>query len=309
MNQLKSIVAGVDFSPCSRMALQQAVRVAQWNQARLHVVHVIEHLVISDLADALGHTLPQIQTDAVRLAREQLETWLTAAGSRLPHRVEVVVAPPIEGLLRQVQSVAADLVVLGVRGDALFPSGAGTLATKCLRKAPTKVLLVHELQSLPFRRVLACVDFSPTSREAVKQALCVAAQDQSQVCFLHVFQGPWHRLHYRAFTSEAAPEFQRHYRLLLEQRLKDFVGDTAGLDARFTVYDATGHGCGIAEYARHMQADLVVLGTKGRTNLGYVLLGSTVERLLRELPCSALTVRAAKAEPVSLTATPAPNPT
>jgi hypothetical protein len=38
-------------------------------------------------------------------------------------------------------------------------------------------------------------------------------------------------------------------------------------------------------------ADLVVLGTKGRSNLGYVLLGSTVERLLREIPCSALVVR------------------
>ena len=33
--------------------------------------------------------------------------------------------------------------------------------------------------------------------------------------------------------------------------------------------------------------------TSGRSNLGYVLLGSTVERLLREIPCSALVVRPA----------------
>ena len=47
MNRLKSIVAGIDFSDCSRSALQQAVRVALWNKARLHVVHVIECLVIT----------------------------------------------------------------------------------------------------------------------------------------------------------------------------------------------------------------------------------------------------------------------
>ena len=40
----------------------------------------------------------------------------------------------------------------------------------------------------------------------------------------------------------------------------------------------------------------VGLGTKGRSNLGYVLLGSTVERLLREIPCSALVVRPPAAE-------------
>jgi nucleotide-binding universal stress UspA family protein len=35
----------------------------------------------------------------------------------------------------------------------------------------------------------------------------------------------------------------------------------------------------------------VVLGTRGRTKLKYILLGSTVERLLKEMPCSVLVVR------------------
>ena len=55
--------------------------------------------------------------------------------------------------------------------------------------------------------------------------------------------------------------------------------------------EAANHGHGIAEYARRVHADLLVLGTKGRSNLAYVLLGSTVERLLREIPCSTLVVR------------------
>lgn len=40
-----------------------------------------------------------------------------------------------------------------------------------------------------------------------------------------------------------------------------------------------------------LHADLIVLGTKGKTNLKYVLLGSTAERLLRDVPCSVLAIK------------------
>ena len=40
-----------------------------------------------------------------------------------------------------------------------------------------------------------------------------------------------------------------------------------------------------------MVAPLVVIGTKGKSNLKYVLLGSTAERLLRDLPASVLAVK------------------
>jgi universal stress protein E len=310
MNKLKSIVVGVDLSKCSRCALQQAARMAQWHHARLHVIHAVEHLVISDLADAMGLTPAQIETATVRETKQRLGAWLPENLRPEELNFDVEVGPPIDVLLRKVRAVDADLLVLGLHGDSTrLPSGAGTLATKCMRKAPTKVLLVQEQKLQPFRTVLACVDFSESAREAVAQALRVGVQDQSQIHFLHVFQGPWHRLLYRAATTEAASAFQQHYRLLLEQRLKEFVGETAGLDARFKLFDASSHGGGIAEYAQQVRADLVVLGTKGRTNLGYVLLGSTVERLLRELPCSALTVRASPAEQPSLATNPEPKPT
>lgn len=299
MNKLKSILVGVELSKCSRCALQQAARMAQWNNARLHVIHAVEPLVISDLADAMGLTQAQIETATLQETRNRLRDWLPETLRPEEVNFDVEVGPPIDVLLRKVRAVEADLLVLGMHGDSWRSSGAGTLATKCMRKAPTKVLLVHEQQAQPFRTVLACVDFSETSREVVAQALRVGAQDQSRVHFLHVFEGPWKRLHYRAKTTEASPAFQQHYRLVLGHRLKEFVGDTAGVDARFTVFDASSHGCGITEYAQEVRADLVVLGTKGRTNLGYVMLGSTVERMLRELPCSALSLRAAPANPGS----------
>jgi len=125
----------------------------------------------------------------------------------------------------------------------------------------------------------------------VTQALRVAEQDLAEVPFLHVFTGSWGRYALVPDAWELDEALAAQYRHALEQRLREFAGDTAGRPTRFAVVEAANHGHGIAEYARRVGVDLVVLGTRGRSNLGYVLLGSTVERLLREIPCSALALR------------------
>jgi nucleotide-binding universal stress UspA family protein len=49
----------------------------------------------------------------------------------------------------------------------------------------------------------------------------------------------------------------------------------------------------IADLAREIAADLVVIGTRGHTGLKHVLLGSVAERTLRLAPCPVLTVKSA----------------
>jgi universal stress protein A len=48
----------------------------------------------------------------------------------------------------------------------------------------------------------------------------------------------------------------------------------------------------LCEAAEKLRADLIVMGTHGRTGLAHVLLGSVAERTLRRAPCPVLTVRA-----------------
>lgn len=291
MNQLKTILVGIDFSDCSRSALEQAVRLAKWNQAHLHALHSVEYLTLSDAAWASHIPHEKLERDAVAQAKQTLQQWLREAGAASDAQVLVDVGAPIDCILRRVRETGANLLVLGVTGSSMIPMGAGTLATKCLRKVPAKVMLVHERHTGPFRNIVAGVDFSEQSREAVTQALRVAAQDNAVVHFLHVFTGSWGRYALVPDAWEVDEAKAAQYRHALEQRLREFVGDTAGRQARFTVVEASNDGHGIGEYARRIHADLVVLGTKGRSNLGYVLLGSTVERLLREIPCSVLVVR------------------
>lgn len=294
MNQLKTILVGVDFSECSRRALEQAVRLARWNNAQLSLIHVLD---LSEL-DSAGVAFPPPLDELRSRHREQsiarLADWAEQVGAPAQTSREVINGAPLDVLLQESRSRRADLLVLGVTGESLLPHGTGTLATKCLRKTATKVMLVHASQVRPYRRVLACVDFSETSRVAVAQALRVADQDQAEVHLLHVYRAEWQIWNMHQ-PLPALSDFEKHYRAVLEANLRQFVAVPPGINACYAVTPAETHGAGIAEYARRIGADLVVLGSKGRTNLKYVLLGSTVERLLKEIACSVLVVRPAAA--------------
>lgn len=301
MNKLKTILVGVDFSECSRCALEQAARLARWNNASLSVIHVIDS---SAQDNSLAGFPPELD-EWRRLNREhaigRLADWTKEAGAPEGHSREVMNGTPLDVLLEQSRSRHADLLVLGITGDSLLPYGAGTLATKCLRKTATKVLLVKQTQPRPFQRIVACVDFSETSKEVVKHALRVAGQDHSELHFLHVFQAEWNNWS-SSDQFSALADFEKSCSALLQGNLRQFTNVPEETPAIYSVTQAKTHGHGIAEYCRSVDADLVVLGTRGRTTLQYILLGSTVERLLREIPCSVLAVRPPAADAVNTTA-------
>ena len=87
------------------------------------------------------------------------------------------------------------------------------------------------------------------------------------------------------------------YRASLRPRLVKFLeplaAELADVGFELDITEDRNYGRGIAAYAKEHDADLLVLGNQGTTNLRYALLGSTAERVLAECACSALVVKAA----------------
>jgi nucleotide-binding universal stress UspA family protein len=123
---------------------------------------------------------------------------------------------------RRVREQSAEFLVLSTHGTSPADGGAGTLAMACARKASTSVLLVKEPHAGPFVSIVACVGFSATSRRALEAAVRFAVQDRAVLHVLHVFDAPWHRLHYRAPTPQASPDYQKQYRDGLRRQLEAF---------------------------------------------------------------------------------------
>jgi nucleotide-binding universal stress UspA family protein len=291
----QSIVVGVDFTPCSTVALTQAMRIAERSRATVQAVHVIEALVVMDLEEALSPHQADVREGLVRDAREAWHGLTGDVPGASALELEVEIGSPLAAILRRVRERSADLLVLGTHGTSPPDRGAGTLATACVRKASASVLLIRDQHLGPFGSVVACVDFSATSRRALEQAVRMAAHDGAALHVLHVFHAPWHRLHYRAPTPQVSPDYQKQYRDGLRRRLQafcePFLPEMAKLATHYELFDYPGHGAGISEFVRQLDGALVVLGTRGRTNLRDLLLGSTAERVVRDAPCSILAVK------------------
>jgi nucleotide-binding universal stress UspA family protein len=147
MNRLKSILVGVDFSECSEAALQQAARMARWNGATLHVLHVIESMVVTELAEALKVPVEEQRQTALTGARHELTRWLGNTDSLGKFKTDIVIGIPLDEVLKGIREVAADLIILGNKGRTnLRYVLLGSTAERLLTELRCSVLCVRAVE-------------------------------------------------------------------------------------------------------------------------------------------------------------------
>jgi nucleotide-binding universal stress UspA family protein len=291
MDRINSIVVGIDFTASSRSALRQALRIADWNRAKLVAVHALDPLLAAELELVLQESRssgPQALVDEVTAEWEDFSAPIDGADDT---HFFVDVDNPLASMIKRVELHKADLLVLGTHGQS-SSSTTGALASACVRRAGSKVLLVREDQPQAFKNVVVCVDFSETSQLALSQGVRVALQDEAFLHVVHVFEMPWKSLRRGPPKS---PEVERRYRHALPVRLRDFTASHAHemgyLEPEYSVIEDPSHGDAIARYVKDLASPLVVLGTRGHTSMHDLLVGSTAERVVGAAPCSILAIR------------------
>jgi nucleotide-binding universal stress UspA family protein len=135
---------------------------------------------------------------------------------------------------------------------------------------------------LPIRTILHATDFSDSSNYALEAARALARDYHAHLIALHVEPPPT-----MVYTDGFIPpdlgrrdEFARAEleRLPLPEEAERRFEEGDPADA-------------IVRAAEETHADLLVLGTHGRTGLGRLLMGSVAEKVMRKAPCPVLTVR------------------
>ncbi|MEC7524318.1 MAG: universal stress protein [Myxococcota bacterium] len=144
----------------------------------------------------------------------------------------------------------------------------------------------------PIQTILCPVDFSDASEEAVRYAVSLAERiGASDVRILHVHQPVAHVFPESAvvFDAEVIDDARVRMSRRLEELAKRYSGH--GVDVSARLVDGVPYAM-IVEHAGEVEADLVVMGTHGRTGLAHFLLGSTAERVVRASRIPVCTVRA-----------------
>ena len=143
-----------------------------------------------------------------------------------------------------------------------------------------------------FRRILHPTDFSKASGPAFKKALELARQERAELRLVYVIATPAVLLEdsfmtaktWAEMTTAGRREAQRRLRPLLARAKKAHVRASAAVLEGIAFEE-------IVREARRRRADLIVVGTHGRTGVARFFLGSVAARVLALVRCPVLTVR------------------
>jgi len=137
------------------------------------------------------------------------------------------------------------------------------------------------------RKILVATDFSEGSDVAIDRAIEMAGQSGAAVEIMHVVEVaeefPFGTAY---FTADYGALYARVH-LELSRRADRFRA--AGLACETKIVDGSA-STEIAARGKAIGADLIVVGTHGRTGLAHAMVGSVAERVVRRASCPVLTV-------------------
>ena len=143
----KSILVPTDFSQFSDRAVQQAVDIAEQNNARIFLLHVVDKLQQC----AIDYCIPvevmqKVQSDSEKEATKKMqeEADRILKAKKLDLTFDVRSGIPYEEILKEQQERMADLIVIASHGrTGILKSLIGSVAERVMREAKCPVLLVR----------------------------------------------------------------------------------------------------------------------------------------------------------------------
>jgi nucleotide-binding universal stress UspA family protein len=165
-----ALLVAVDFSPASREALLQAVRLAEAFDARVDVVHVMDELFMpvgGYTLRAVGDIDPEVmeqQAEALRAFRDEVVGEAGGDAARFGSMEVVPKHAAADAITETAERLGSNLVILGTKGlRGLENLVMGSVAGAVMRKAPCPVLTVKAPEA------------RASAREAIQTAREVAA--------------------------------------------------------------------------------------------------------------------------------------
>lgn len=145
-----------------------------------------------------------------------------------------------------------------------------------------------------FKTILFATDFSESSDYAFQYAFALAKKFDARLLLMHVINEP---VDLRGFYvphisfEKLEEEIEEGAKKMMEKFCRTHIHDFANYETLIVPgipYDE------VIKKASENSADLIVLGTHGRTGLDHVLFGSTAEKIVRKSPVPVMTIRIGK---------------
>jgi nucleotide-binding universal stress UspA family protein len=299
--KIERVLCPTDFSDFSRSALERAVSLARWFEARLTVLHVNPRVAAPTAIHAGVYAMvpPDFLEVQRRAAQRELDRLVgSLLGEGVAVEGKLVEGNPARAIQAEAAGLGADLVVMGTHGrSGVEHLVLGSVAERVLRTAPCPVLTIRAGAPAAgtgplFRRILCGVDLTAASQRTIEMAVSLAEEALGRVTLLHVIEG---------MLGESGPELYRPIpeRAALRQalaaeakrKLRLAARQDHGLSALDERVETGSAWRQIVRVADESYADLVVVGAHAGGAVGRMFFGSTANQVVRHAGCPVLTVR------------------
>jgi nucleotide-binding universal stress UspA family protein len=300
----RNILFPTDFKPHTREALKYAAAFAHGGAGRVVVFSVQSSKVPSDLLATEEKTDPTTEDGRVSQLRNDFKDVLTDPLFKGIDVEPVIVAgEPVTEIAKAALNFGSDLVTVVSSRRKFTRALWGSTAEEIIAEAPCPVLMirpqgrdfveqVENRSELRLKRILLATNFRPSSSAATQVATQLANQHCAELHALYVIGDYFEQ--FSAMFPEGG--------LSALTRIRGFANEHLAKLARGAGEGSITHiGEGrpyeeIVKLALAQEIDLIVIGTSVHASLfgGSPVLGSEIERVVRNAPCPVLCVPASK---------------
>lgn len=279
MSDFKRWMVGLDNTLIDKIVIEYTAFLAR--QLRPEVIYFINVQRNLEVPEAVKEKFPELRKPADERIKEsmteEVRTFFTDS-EYYDLEFKVVEGNPFEELVRWGSIKNVDLFIAGRKKEL---KGAGVLPQKLARKASFSVLFVPEKPRFRLQELLVAVDFSTHSEKAFEVALQLArSEDSTTLHALHVYHMPYgvHQTRLERDYSEALKEeaTDQYNQMIARHAIGNVhVSPIFQYDNQNRIAEI------ICETARKRNADLMIVGHKGRSGVMLQLLGSVTEKILQ----------------------------
>ncbi len=208
----------------------------------------------------------------------KIESFTHSLHSNTKIRIELLKGDPLNEMMNLAKKEEIDLLVVGRKN---IVEGTGETSRKLSRRALCSILRVPENAKPEFKKILIPIDFSEYSQLALTRALEFAQKEKNvEIICLNIYELPKGYLQSGKTLDEFAEIMEENAKKRYQYFIRDFETKGVHIKAKFQLDKNNVKAKIISNIALVEGADLIMMGSRGRTNMAAALLGSTTEKLL-----------------------------
>ena len=281
MKIIKNILVAVDFMDATENVLKNAINFAKTFKSKITLIHILPD-------DIKNEKVSQLVENTVVEKLKEANDLLIAEGIETDTPI-LEYGNFIYRIIEASEVKNVNLIIVGSGNKAKDDAfQLGTTAEKLIRKCHKPVFVIKNGQTLQINNIICPVDFSKESARALNSAIIAARILNAKLVILSVY------LRFNLSIAKLDPvEVNKFRHEDLEIEFNEFLKEFNLIDLN---YEKVIEGGGdtaeeILKAIEKYNSDLLIMGTTGRSGFSKILMGSVTEKVIREVPCSFITVK------------------